>query len=128
MTEPIGVEVPVFLTSSDTSELVVPTSVVLPAGATSVDFAATPVLDGLVDADQTAIVTARITDIILAASELVVRNVDTGVGLGVDGVLRMFGTEGYDSSSFRRSTANIGASPRSSAAVEPPTTISSSHK
>lgn len=50
----------VNLSSSDTTEVQVPTSVILPAGLTSVVFTATIVDDTLIDGDQSATITAHV--------------------------------------------------------------------
>jgi uncharacterized repeat protein (TIGR01451 family) len=50
----------VNLSSSDTTEVQVPASVILPAGLTSVVFTATIVDDGIVDGDQSTTITAHV--------------------------------------------------------------------
>lgn len=50
----------VSLNSSDTTELTVPASVIIPAGKTSASFALTPVDDSLLDGDQIVTVTATL--------------------------------------------------------------------
>ena len=52
----------VSLSSSDTSEIQVPSSVVLAAGQTSATFNLTVVNDSLIDGNQTATVTAQVTN------------------------------------------------------------------
>ncbi len=49
----------VNLSSSDTTEMAVPASVILPAGAGTASFAVQAVADGVVDGTQSAVITAR---------------------------------------------------------------------
>ena len=51
----------VFLSSSDTTEVSVPSSVVIPAGQTSANFSINAVDDSTVDGTQSAIITATAT-------------------------------------------------------------------
>ncbi len=69
----------VALSSGDTTELTVPASVVIPAGASSVSFAGTPVADGIVDGDVLVEVTASAGGFAPAAASVNVRNVDLPV-------------------------------------------------
>ena len=66
--------VTVSLSSSDTTEAVVPAQVTIPSGASSTTFAVSPVDDGFVDGAQTVIISASATDLISAMDSLNVRD------------------------------------------------------
>ncbi len=53
-----GVDLPIQLTSSDTTELLVPAQIIIPAGQSAVTFTLTPVNDTLIENAQTVVVTA----------------------------------------------------------------------
>lgn len=69
---PADVDVRVFLDSSDATELIVPASVVIPAGQSSVAFDLSVPEDGLIDGAQTAVVTASITNWTAAAGTVTI--------------------------------------------------------
>lgn len=69
-----GTDVTVTLASSDTSELTVPASVVIPAGAGSVSFNITPVDDALSDGAVAVTLTASASDLTGDTHEISVRD------------------------------------------------------
>lgn len=66
----------IALSSSDTSEAIVPGSVVIPAGQTSVNFQATPVEDALQDGAQSVILTASAAGFVEGTASFTVRDND----------------------------------------------------
>jgi peptidoglycan/xylan/chitin deacetylase (PgdA/CDA1 family) len=64
------------LTSSDTTEVTVPTNVVLLAGQTNAAFDLTIVEDGLVDGDQIVTITAASADFGTSQATIIVHNID----------------------------------------------------
>lgn len=73
---PAAEPVTVSLTSSDTTELTVPATVTIAAGASSATFPVAPVADGEVDGDATVTVSASATGYAGASVEVTVTNVD----------------------------------------------------
>ncbi|MBI5386506.1 MAG: DUF11 domain-containing protein, partial [Verrucomicrobia bacterium] len=66
----------ITLTNSHPSELAVTNLVVIPAGAGSVSFSLTPLLDGLIDGDHLVTIGASAADYAGASAAVVVRNID----------------------------------------------------
>jgi uncharacterized repeat protein (TIGR01451 family) len=69
-----AVNITVSLNSSDTTEVQVPTTVILPAGLTSVVFTATIIDDTLIDGDQSATITAHVPNWTDAVANIVVHD------------------------------------------------------
>jgi murein DD-endopeptidase MepM/ murein hydrolase activator NlpD len=68
----------VNLESSDTSELVVPTTVTIPAGASFVNFEVFSPIDSLMDGDQRIFLTASASGLSAGRNEILIRDVDSG--------------------------------------------------
>ena len=64
----------VMLSSSDTGEVTVPASVIIPAGQTSVNYLATPVDDSLQDGTQSVTLSASAAELISGATSVLVRD------------------------------------------------------
>jgi hypothetical protein len=64
----------VMLSSSDTGEVTVPASVIIPAGQTSVNYLATPVDDSLQDGTQSVTLSASAADLISGSTSVLVRD------------------------------------------------------
>lgn len=71
-----GTPISVALSSSDTSELIVPAGVTIPADAPSATFTITAVADGLVDGDQTVTLLATAPGFSAATATIVVEDAD----------------------------------------------------
>lgn len=88
-----GAPLTVALVSSDTTEIVVPAYVVIPSGATSVDFPISVINDTLIDGSQTANLTAQISGWAAgAASVTVADNEDLDLRLTLPGTVNEGGT------------------------------------
>ena len=68
----------VNLESSDTSELTVPTSVTIPAGASFVNFEVSAPTDSMMDGDQRIYLTASALGMSSGRNEILIRDVDSG--------------------------------------------------
>jgi len=76
VSSPVAIDYPVSLTSSDSTKLTVPATVIIPAGQTSAVFDVTIVDDNIVDGPQTVSVTASVPDWTSGSASLTILDVN----------------------------------------------------